>query len=168
MKLVEILARELKEWPRTEVLYLSQAQDGDLVLDFCDPVSDVPGDWEHLGKCFDRASDWIDAKVTIDQWESERARILLESQPERDPLIREITSSASVGYQLERDFESEEVNKYEQELWDKVASSAIGGIVASNAFHNYSNFQGNVANAVDFASQVADAFMAERAKRVGK
>lgn len=57
---------------------------------------------------------------------------------------------------------------YEQELWDTVASRAIGGIVSSNAFHNYSNFQGSVANAVDFASQVADAFMAERAKRVGK
>ena len=57
---------------------------------------------------------------------------------------------------------------YEQQLWDRVASSAIGGIVASSAFHNYQNFQGNVANAVDFASQIADAFMAERAKRVGK
>ena len=168
MKLVEILARELKEWPRTEVLYLSQAQDGDLVLDFCDPVSDVPGDWEHLGKCFDRASDWIDAKVTIDQWEAERARILLESQPERDPLIREITSSASVGYQLERDFESEEVNKYEQDLWDKAAISAIGGIVASRGFHEYSTYQGVPENAAIFCAECADAFMAERAKRVGK
>ena len=153
MKLVEILARELKEWPRTEVLYLSQAQDGDLVLDFCDPVSDVPGDWEHLGKCFDRASDWIDAKVTRAQWETERARIAMD---------------CISAFSQEQDQAEQAVSQYEQELWDKAAISAIGGIVASRGFHEYSTYQGVPENAAIFCAECADAFMAERAKRVGK
>lgn len=57
-------------------------------------------------------------------------------------------------------------SKEDQALWDKVAIAVIGGVVSSDAFHNYPNFQGNPEVGAEFAAQMADAFMAERAKRL--
>lgn len=143
MKLVEILARGWAEWPQALVSAF-QEKDGAI-------WGNMWFDYKHALGIVNIADDWETALITRGQWQAERNRMnkmeaLIEARdnlPSTEPT-------------------------YEQQLWDRVASSAICGIVASSAFHNYQNFQGNVANAVDFASQVADAFMAERAKRVGK
>lgn len=107
-------------------------------------------------------------KVTHPQWQAERDRMKAMEAPKDARTTPEMIAAWKAAQGKAMPIEQIPEPTYEQQLWDRVASSAIGGIVASSAFHNYQNFQGNVANAVDFASQIADAFMAERAKRVGK
>lgn len=68
MKLVDILARELKEWP--EGFHdVGQADDGSLHL---------PGIGDHVRHTNERytlAKDWIDAIVTRSEWEAARAKL---------------------------------------------------------------------------------------------
>lgn len=153
-KLVTILAEELPEWPEG-AKEIGQWPLGEIVV-------------KSMIRCktlfiaTQMADDQDSCYVTRAQWEAERARILLESRPERDPVIKEVTSSVSVGYTLERDFESEEVNRYEQELWDKVAISAYQAFLTNSGTESYAILEAKSRGACDAAS----AFMAERAKRM--
>lgn len=160
MKLAEILARDLGTWPSD--LVLVQGAGGSVY---------EAGGGDFIG-FYDLAEDWSLAEVTRPQWQAEMDRMKAMKSIElkdTEGLCEALKDWEAAGKPMGDGVTiTEPAVSYEQELWDKVASSAIGGIVASSAFHNYQNFQGNVANAVDFASQVADAFMAERAKRVGK
>lgn len=55
--------------------------------------------------------------------------------------------------------------QYEQELWDKVAVASMNGLISCDAFHG-GLYQQNPENAAVFGTDCADAFMAERAKRL--
>ena len=142
--LKRILARELKEWPAVAQDYpLTQAYDGSLFVSSADfPEGDAAiRTGIRLEIADDIASDG--GTVTRADWEAERALLASEqAQPLGD---------------------SEE---FDQALWDKVAIAAIGGLTASDIFYNSSMFQYRPDNAAEFASGIADAFMAERAKRI--
>lgn len=151
-KLVDLLAKYLVEWPKH---CESIVQDDDKECKQCGClyayleeggvvwIRDTP-----LGCNFyldELASDWDTAKVTYKQWLAARDRLHAETLKE----MRETTNADT-----------------DQSLWDKVAVAAIGGVTASDAFHNDANFQGDPSVAAAFAVQIADAFMAERAKRL--
>lgn len=91
-KLVTILARELKDWPVRNDYPLTQAYDGHLFVRCAD---------REYGKETIRTSifvsisdDITSATITRAQWEAERARILLENQPEHDAEIKELVEIA--------------------------------------------------------------------------
>lgn len=142
--LKRILARELKEWPVIAQGHpLTQAYDGSLFVS----CADLPEGDEtirtgiRLEIADDIASDG--GTVTRAEWAAERYLLNYEqAQPLGD---------------------SEE---FDQALWDKVAIAAIGGLTASDIFYNSSMFQYRPDNAAEFASGIADVFMAERAKRI--
>lgn len=70
MKLIDILARDLKEWPRDLAPAISQAVDGSLIFDLCFPPSNEECDYEHSSIYFELASDWVIACVTRAEWEA--------------------------------------------------------------------------------------------------
>lgn len=154
MKLVEILARELKEWPEDSCCIV-QDGDGDIKgmgstyahIDKDVWQRDIPTDFYEEG--FKISDDWSESFVTRAKWVAERARILAEQQPERNPEISEIVEKAC-----------EKHSKEDQELWDKVAITLYIERIKLNSPHD---------GDVDFfecAFSGADAFMAERAKRM--
>lgn len=96
------------------------------------------------------ADDWNAVRVTRAQLEAERARILLEQQPERDPDIAEIVEK-SCGKRSAED----------QALWDKVAVAALNGMLSCTV-----QPQSGADMFARDAAFLADAFMAERAKRM--
>lgn len=156
MKLVEILARDAKEWLH---YWVSAVQDSDGTVwfnleDDVGPIFDADRSWVSNpchSEMFNVSSDFQTAIVTRAQWETERARIAMD---------------CISAFSQEQDQAEQAVSQYEQELWDKAAISAIGGIVASRGFHEYSTYQGVPENAAIFGAECADAFMAERAKRL--
>lgn len=87
----------------------------------------------------DLAEDWDRSTITRPQWQAERDRIMAMD-----------TQQAMASTEP----------TYEQQLWDRVAISAISGLCAG-AEEDYSSV-------VHDAVFIADSFMAERAKRVGK
>lgn len=92
MKLVDILARELEEWP--EAAEVAKQSDITAQIYFYNRQSD---DLRHLS--FDpstrrRAEDCNLAFVTRKQWQTARAAYLASIQPERDAEISEIVESA--------------------------------------------------------------------------
>lgn len=157
--LKRILARELAKWP-DDATFAFQDHDKELVFVMSNNQPSESGGFlsnlanDHVRQFARQAPA---RGVTRADWEAERAKILLESQPKRDPVIQEITTDASVAYQLERDYEAEEVKRYEQELWDKVA--IIGLQDALSARLPREDLMRCVMN-------MADDFMAERAKRI--
>lgn len=142
MKLVEIVGMLIAEWPE-RVECMVQGSNGDIY-----PAGGrVSGDI--VWPCVQLADDWILSEVTRAQWEAERARILLESQPERDPFIKELVDIACGNR-----------SKEDQELWDKCFIES-----QSMIFENAADME----PLADIAYRVAawsDAFMAERAKRM--
>lgn len=87
MKLVEILAREMVEWPETTVCY-TQDNDGWCIPWACTPIFDgLFGEWVGSQEAridrspiadgfeLDVANDHATAIVTREMWEAERARI---------------------------------------------------------------------------------------------
>lgn len=87
MKLVEILARELKEWPATTACF-AQDDDGDIYNYVSTSIVRVDGEWDgeddsYLDHSFDcpglynqdLASDHDTAIVTREMWENERAKM---------------------------------------------------------------------------------------------
>lgn len=144
MKLVEILARELKEWPE-DCIGFEQAIDGDI----CADRDATKKNYRHLAVSMTLAEDWISSYVTRAQWEAERARIAAMDG------ISEFSQE-----QANAEAEHEHRTQYEQELWDKVALDAQAMIFDA---------AGQEEPLVDIARRVglwADAFMAERAKRL--
>ena len=147
MKLVEILARELEVWPDgiTELTQWGAAElhDGSgLGADIV--VSEL-------------ADDWVESYVNRPQWEAERDRI-----SKMKSLIEARDNPPSIE------------PTYEQKLWDRVAQSTLasmlGAIGGADFFVDDAGSHKAVSSS-DFAScaaDYADAFMAERAKRIGK
>lgn len=144
--LKRILARELQTWRNNAD---SAVQDADGEVKFMEGVqaylsysSDV---WERLdpvpGSIYlDVADDRAESIVTRAEWEAERALLASDqAQPLGD---------------------SEE---FDQALWDTVAISFIGG---SAADQRATWTERGTKEIVEQASNVADAFMAERAKRI--
>lgn len=160
--LKRILARELPEWPAIAQDYpLTQDYDGSLFVS----CADLP-EGERTIRTGIRVTVTDDiandrCTVTRADWEAERAKILLESQPKRDPVIQEITTDVSVAYQLERGYEAEEVKRYEQELWDKVAFQTHEAL-----FKTDDGLALGFDERAVFSFDEADAFMTERAKRI--
>lgn len=139
MKLVEILARELGEWPHA-CKSISQAEDGFLWKKMWFDLNE----WMGSGAL---SSDFQTAVVTQSQWQAERDRM---------KAMEEISKFSQEQDQLQHSVEP----TYEQQLWDRVALDvhtlifeAVGSKVP-------------VADIADAVAQYADAFMAERAKRV--
>ena len=157
MKLVEILARELTEWPEG-TNFIFQDYDGEVWGDAGDDSlytsSNICEEHRKIGDDFPTSlKDKYCSLVTRAQWEAERARMAMDCVS---------------AFSQEQDQAEQAVSQYEQELWDKAAISAIGGIVASRGFHEYSTYQGVPENAAIFGAECADAFMAERAKRLNR
>ena len=147
MKLVEILARELKEWPRVEGVDATYArQDGDKEICFRWDANDGSVEYDFTPEFPDISSDASVVggigctHVTRAQWEAERARIAMDG----------------IGAFSQQE---QARSQYEQELWDRVAASSLSGVIAAYTDDDVKN---NIAHCFEYA----DAFMAERAKRL--
>lgn len=153
VKLVDLLAKYLVEWPkRCEII----VQDEDKECKPCEcECADIESNavWirdSPLGSCFylnELASDWDTAKVTYGQWISARDRLHAETVKE----MREPTNADT-----------------DQALWDKVAI-ALAPAVYSECCKTMDeegypeNWREGVAKGWILT---VDAFMAERAKRL--
>lgn len=142
MKLVEILARELNQW-RGDWLFCAQSGDGQIYFD----NEERDQIRFERGAFLAKASDWITARVTRTQWEAERARIAAEEAP-----------TWHIGTETEQ-WREECQKQYEQDLWDKVAVMILEKVT---------DHADTIYGAATCAADQADAFMAERAKRLNK
>lgn len=156
MKLLELAAKEIQTWP-SGCDYVTQSPTTGVFVFNNDGSSDF--------EAVDIAQDAKTAAVTRSQWKAERARIIFDSLSKRDPLIEEITSGASFGDTMQCDFESEGAKKYEQELWDKAYFEAWGSGVKDFISHN-NTVKKHLDSLPHISATLADAFMAERAKRM--
>jgi len=148
MKLVEILARELEVWPEG-VHMLDQASDGYVCRD----------------RYFFLADDWHSAEVTRPQWQSERDRMKAMGTFDKQALHDELRSRQGKRMPMPDCVEPEEPT-YEQQLWDRVyEESWKHAMKACDPDHVT---QEMFSHMTECAGAIADAFMAERAKRVGK
>ena len=149
MKLVEILARDVKEWLDC---WVSAVQDSDgtvwfNLVDNVGPIFDADRSWVSNpchSEIFNVSSDFQTAIVTRAQWEAERARMAMD---------------CISAFSQEQDQAEQAVSQYEQELWDRVAASSLSGVIAAYTDDDVKN---NIAHCFEYA----DAFMAERAKRL--
>ena len=150
-KLVEILARDWNNWPVEPFLPVSQNAEGCLFVS-CRFTENV--ETRYLGIDAELSDDLND-DVTRAQWEAERERILAESSKltEADKAHIEELTAIACGKRIKED----------QELWDKVAIAAVSGEMAcqSNAMKRL-----DAGDLVRYSMAVADAFIAERAKRM--
>lgn len=141
--LKRILARELKEWP-LDAQYISQDHDGecftekDMGFVFC--AKNICTRHRKYGEAYPSRGGKNIEIVTRSQWEAERALLASEqAQPLGD---------------------SEE---FDQALWDKVASESMSLFTATVQITKADVTYSFVA---ETACNAADAFMAERAKRI--
>lgn len=142
MKLVEILARELKEWPEGAGDAITQSVVDTMIY------SDDANERGHIGICLSRrhTEDCGYPSVTRAEWEAERARMAMD---------------CISAFSQEQDQAEQAVSQYEQELWDRVAASSLSGVIAAYTDDDVKN---NIAHCFEYA----DAFMAERAKRLNR
>lgn len=146
MKLVEILARDLSTWPSD--LVLVQGAGGSVY---------EAGGGQFIGY-YDMAEDWTLAEVTQPQWQAERDRMRAMEKEHIKALhtqgvmnVEEFIEAWTKATANAKPMPFEPIPEptYEQQLWDRVASSFIhNGSSTTVAFMN------------------ADHFMAERAKRI--
>ena len=156
--LKRILARELKEWPADALgKPLKQANDGSLYVSsvhlngYSAKYLDV-----YVTECLCVASE-----VSSAEWEAERARIAKDKSDFAEH-IGKIQDSAFASALDELKDSLLDV-KYEQELWDKVASD----IFIRACDESIARFKSDEIEYVAGRSALyADAFMAERAKRI--
>lgn len=153
MNLVEILAREWSVWPVQDHLPISQDGYGGYGGLYVSCVFTESGNTMRLDEEFEIADDMATAEVTRAQWAEERERIAAEESP-----------TWHIG-QEDESWRAECEKQYEQELWDKVAVASMNGLISCDAFHG-GLYQQNPENAAIFGADCADAFMAERAKRL--
>lgn len=146
--LVDLLAKYLVEWPEGAE-YARQDYDKEICF---------------LGECSidkDFFISEMSEDVVFDGAVGTTKVYMKDWLAARDRLHAEIVQDIKVGGTLEaQEFDTD------QALWDKVAVAAIGGLTASDIFYNSCMFQYRPDNAAEFASGIADAFMAERAKRL--
>lgn len=164
MKLVEILARELKDWPVEDSFPICQAMKGVLYVScVLQGNEDAETIWTEI--LLELAEDWDEAEVTRAQWEAERARIADIRSMELIHSGAAVIPSAFnpwVGVEREKEQTNAEADRdrqaqYEQELWDKVATDALSKAIGEVP---------GVEDLVSLSCNIADAFMAERAKRL--
>lgn len=168
MKLVEILARELNEWPVDESLPLRQANDDSLYVS----AQHTNGkDTNYLDIFVSKSENQL-CDVTRAQWEAERDRLAAMdgNQSTLDYFINNFEVKDGRAYHKEtgyvwvpemsselgkeaEDWRAEAKKQYEQELWDKVA-------VAAMTYEDQ--------HSIGACFDTADAFMAERAKCMKK
>lgn len=151
MKLVEILARELKAWPiRAEEL--GQWPGGEVC------VRDLIGVSAREVFTSNTIADDVDVWVTRAQWEAERARIAELDRGQYSLMTEEA-----------EDWRNNCQKQYEQELWDKVAVS-VASTVYADAMSEFAKTGCPCEDWRDYVASdicnMADAFMAERAKRL--
>lgn len=147
MKLVEILARELKEWPNSIEPLTQSAVGHEIIYDNSVGTSLDPVFFPSVR----HTEDDVYPAVTRAQWEAERARILLESQPERDADVAKVVDGVSAR------------SAEDQALWDIVAREHYIEFL-NDERKNPSGRPFRVL--MSFAAKAADEFMAERAKRM--
>lgn len=146
MKLVEILARELEVWPEG-AHELGQWPAGEVCIRSTStghPCTEV--------YTSSNIADDVDAWCTRPQWQAERDRMKAMKFIDRTP--------QALLDQLQR------VNEpnHEQQLWDRVAVAAMqAAAINPKGADGFTFTERSV-----WACDQADAFMAERAKRVGK
>ena len=150
MKLVEILARELKEWPEN-INELTQSRfNNEVYVNDEDGTSLQPNVFlsvhHNEGKCY--------PAVTRSQWEAERARIA-ELARGQDSLI---TTDATP-----EEWRNECQKQYEQELWDKAYFEAW--TIGMKEYASSGTLE-TMEILTTGSAALADAFMAERAKRM--
>lgn len=98
MKLVDILARELTEWPLQDHEYVVQEIDGELFFYKNLKYAKISGGgvWRSAGNdsayptkeiLLNSADDWDKSVVSKSEWQSARAAYLASIQPARDPEI---------------------------------------------------------------------------------
>jgi hypothetical protein len=153
MKLVEILARDVKEWLDC---WVSAVQDSDGTVwfnleDNVGPIFDADRSWVSNpchSEMFNVSSDFQTAIVTRAQWEAERARMAMDCVS---------------AFSQEQDQAEQAVSQYDQELWDKVASKTLEQLI-SIELGSPTETPFDLHALV--ACRIADAFMAERAKRL--
>ena len=159
-KLVTILAEEMPVWPEGGVRSIGQTCSGALHFD---------GAFGHLIRHsnlkYTICDDIYENKVTRAQWEAERARILLDSQPERDPFIKELVEIACKTKRLP-DVNDIDVADLNQALWDKVAIASTQAFITAHVTHFGHENVWESKELVSCAADYADALMAERAKRM--
>ena len=150
MKLVEILARDLVEWPRD--LVLVQGAGGSVY---------EAGGGEFIGY-YDMAEDWMLAEVTRPQWQAESDRMKAMEAPKDARTTPEMIAAWKAAQGKAMPIEQIPEPTYEQQLWDRVA---VGAMIAHM---NQPNAIGDVPveEFIGWGSEIADAFMAERAKRI--
>lgn len=148
MKLVERLAIDIKEWPEGADGASPSAFEGRQVYFYgeCGDGFDY-----FLDEAVDDFKDRI--WVTKQEWQAARTAYLSSIQPARDPEIAAITD------RVYGQLEAIESVSYEQELWDKAALTSL-----SAAMNVYSDDATEVQ--IIYCFEYADAFMAERAKRL--
>lgn len=160
-KLVEILARELKEWPSGFESILN-TQDG---LVFGIDFDGYDGyDLDIIAKTDDYE------RVTRAKWEAERARIAANQQATAE--AREISRTGAMTAEEKElaDIACGKRSREDQALWDKVAVAAIPALIANpGEWSGDDEAGGEIRSYTDAAKAalfMADAFMAERAKRM--
>lgn len=163
MKLVEILARDVNEWLDC---WVSAVQDSDGTVwfnleDDVGPIFDADRSWVSNpchSEIFNVSSDFQTAIVTRAQWEAERARIAELDRGQYSLMTEEA-----------EDWRNNCQKQYEQELWDKVAVS-VASTVYADAMSEFAKTGCPCEDWRDYVASdicnMADAFMAERAKRL--
>lgn len=162
MKLVEILARNIAYWPE-RIHAMEQCAMGEII---------EAGNNSRVFCVTDKA-DYPDI-VTRPQWQAERDRMKAMEAPKDARTTPEMIAAWKAAQGKAMPIEQIPEPTYEQQLWDRVAQSTLasmlGAIGGADFFVDDACTQKAVSSA-DFAScaaDYADAFMAERAKRVGK
>lgn len=161
MKLVEILAREWKNWPVDAWLPISQDAEGALFVS-CRFTEN--GETRNLGIEVELSDD-LEDDVTRDQWVKERARIAANQQATQE--ARAIAQGAGERFDNVDEMIADltaiacgKRSKEDQELWDKVASDSL------QSYLNLCELSGAIEKFAERSANIADAFMSERAKRM--
>lgn len=98
MKLVDILARELKEWPLLSYEFVAQESDGEIYFYMMREDAKYSGAntwlrgengslYAYPSIFLTRSDDWQTSVVSKQEWQSTRAAYLASIQPARDPEI---------------------------------------------------------------------------------
>lgn len=140
-KLVDLLAKHLKEWPDAAEY---ARQDADKEVCFRGDECSIEHDFFMAEMAEDAAVDGAlgTTKVYMKDWLAARDRLHAET----------LKGMHASGVLEAQEFDTD------QALWDKVASNVIGGLSAK-AWNDYGVM-------VEHSMRIADAFMAERAKRL--
>lgn len=150
-KLIDIAARYVEEWPE-DATVLRQDEDLEICFESNDPNHDVSRDFlaNELAEDAEIKGGVGYRYITRAQWEAERARILAESSKSTEADKAHIAELTAIACGKR--------SKEDQVLWDKVAAEVFVDVLAISATSE---------GGAICACNAADAFMAERAKRMG-